>query len=77
MLTKLNPDELEDIGDFIGELCDLCDKNMKHREMKLPDVCFALVFLGMDIAFDAGFTLEEIKRLNKETLRLIKEKRGN
>jgi hypothetical protein len=75
MLTRLNPDDLEDVGDFIGDLCDLCDKNMKQRGMCIQDVCFALIFLGIDIAFDGGFSIKEIERLNKETLRLIREKR--
>lgn len=77
MLTRLNPDDLEDVGDFISDLCTLCDKNIKQRDMRLPDVCFSLIFLGMDIAYDAGFTAKDIEQMSKHILRLIKQQRGN
>lgn len=74
MLERLCPDDLEDIGDFIGDLCNLCDKNMKQRDMRLPDVCYSLIFLGMDVAIDAGFTPKEVALMCKQILYLIKKR---
>lgn len=60
-MNKLNPDQLEDIGDLLDDFAKVSKKYLKDREMEIHDVCYCLLYLGTCIALDDGHTLAEVK----------------
>lgn len=60
MLRKLNPDELDDIGDFILAICKLAEKHHK-KQIDPEDISYSLIFTGMSLGLESSLTPQEIQ----------------
>ena len=75
MLKKLSPDELDDVGDFIEEVCTLSERYYDERETHIEDICFSLLYSAISLGLDKRFTIKEMSCLIERVFHLIIKKR--
>lgn len=73
MLKNLTPDALDDIGDLLEAILKVCNQFHHDREVDIQDVCYCLIYLGIDCGLENFKKQMDVKSLIKEVWKKVLE----